>query len=356
MNALFSNCVEHGGDFHTEIRSNLSRANLLDIASGYVSEDILREFEEAFSDIISRQGRVRLLVGMAFHEGIAPRTLSQLRRIDDMLCVKKNGSGIYVATSRRFHGKIYQVGITPSCPQYYVGSSNFSRSGLKGNLECTLKIKDQETQGEIASYLKYLFHPRNAATIKKADLFTQGSEEYLRRVTTQNLKDLARYDVKTIQVDQSKELDYSLRRHSESERSCLNAYFGKGRMNRTTGIIKPRSWYEVELIASADLTRSPYYPKGDFTAFTDDGYVLPLYTGGSRFKNIRSKNRLTLLGEWIKGKLQSNGALGPLEPVTGETLDRYGNDLIKIYKLRDKEYFMSFLPKTNGLMRKDDDS
>ena len=332
MNALFSNCKEHGGDFHAEIRSNLSRANVLDIASGYVSEDILREFEEAFSNIISRQGRVRVLVGMAFYEGIAARTLSQLKRIDDMLIAEKNGSGIYVATGRRFHGKIYQVGITPRCPQYYVGSSNFSRSGLKGNLECTLKIKDQETQGEIASYLKYLFHPRNAATIKKADLFTQGSEEYLRRVTTQNLKDLARYDVKTIQVDQSKELDYSLRRHSESERSCLNAYFGKGRMNRTTGIIKPRSWYEVELIASADLTRSPYYPKGDFTAFTDDGYVLPLYTGGSRFKNIRSKNRLTLLGEWIKGKLQSNGALGPLEPVTGETLDRYGNDLIKISK------------------------
>ena len=346
MNALFSNAIEHGGDFHKEIRSNLSRANLLDIASGYVSEDILSEFEEAFANIISRQGRVRILVGMAFYVGIAARTLSQLKRIDDMLCVKRNGSGIYVATGRRFHGKIYQVGTTPSSSQYYVGSSNFSRSGLMGNLECTLKIKDTETQGEIASYLKYLFDPENAAAIP-------GSEEYLRRVTTQNLKDVERYDVKRIQVNPSKGFVFPLGRLSE--KSGLNVYFGKGRENKA-GVVLPRKWYEVELISPVDLIRSPYYPKGDFTAYTDDGYVLHLYTGGDNLKNIRSRPTLTLLGEWIKSKLQNTKALELLDPVNEDTYKRYGTDKIEFFQLRPKEYYLSFLPKKGDSMRKDGDS
>ena len=354
MNALFSNATEHGGDFHSEIRSNLSRAKLLDIASGYVSEDILSEFEETFSNIISRQGRVRILVGMAFYVGIAARTLSQLRKIDDMLCTEKNGSGIYVATGRRFHGKIYQVGTTPSSSQYYVGSSNFSRSGLMGNLECTLKIKDTETQGEIASYLKYLFNPKNAAAIKKTVLVTPGSEEYLRRVTTQNLKDLKRYDVKTIQVNPRNGFVFPLGRLSE--KSGLNVYFGKGRENKSSGVVSPRKWYEVELIAPAELIRSPYYPKGDFTAYTDDGYVLHLYTGGDNLKNIRSRPTLTLLGEWIKSKLQNTKALELLDPVNEDTYQRYGTDKIEFFQLRPKEYYMSFLPKKGDSMRKDGDS
>jgi len=350
MNALFSNAIEHGGDFHKEIRSNLNRANLLDIASGYVSEDILSEFEETFADIISRRGRVRILVGMAFYVGIAARTLSQLKKIDDMLCAKRNGSGIYVATGRRFHGKIYQVGTTPSSSQYYVGSSNFSRSGLMGNLECTLKIKDTETQGEIARYLKYLFDPENAAAIKKTVLVTPGSEEYLRRVTTQNLKDLERYDVKRIQINPRKGFDFPLGRLSE--KSGLNVYFGKGRENKA-GVVTPRKWYEVELISPVDLIRSPYYPKGDFTAYTDDGYVLRLYTGGDNMKNIRSRPTLTLLGEWIKSKLQNAKALELLDPVNEDTYKRYGTDKIEFFQLRPKEYFMRFLPKTSDLMKKD---
>lgn len=356
MTPLFANCQEFGGDFHSEIKTSLLNAFHLDIATGYVSEDVLHEFQQPLADITARKGRVRLLVGMAFYEGIRARTLNQLKRIDEALMATRSGSGVFVATGRRFHGKIYQFGFTADKRQSYVGSSNFSRSGLMGNLECTLRIDDKTAQDEIASYLKYLFAPENAAGIKNADLVVPGSEEYKRRVSTERLKDLRRYDPNSIQINPKKCFIFPLKRLAESEKSGLNVYFGRGRLNRSTGIVTPRPWFEVELIAPLELRKNQFYPKGEFLAYTDDGYVLPMYTGGDGFKNIRSKDRLVLLGEWIKSRLQEHKALEPLEPVTIETFERYGTDKIEFYQLRPKEYFMRFSPQKYASRKTSDDS
>lgn len=201
----------------------------------------------------------------------------------------------------------------------------------------------------------YLFDPNNSAGIKKADLVVPGSEEYKKRVSIEGLKDLRRYDPSSIHVNNKKSFVFPLKRLAESEKSGLNVYFGRGRLNRATGIVTPRPWFEVELIAPSNLRSSPYYPKGEFLAYTDDGYVLPMYTGGDGFKNIRSKNRLVLLGEWIKSRLQQSKALEPLEPVTEETFERYGTDKVEFYELRPKEYFMRFSPQKPASKKTADD-
>ena len=51
---------------------------------------------------------------------------------------------------------------------------------------------------------------------------------------------------------------------------------------------------------------------------------------------------MEILGQWIKGKLQKANALVPLTPVTQDTLDQYGNDTIKFYKMDDGKYYMEF--------------
>lgn len=356
MKRLFANCEEFGGDFHREIKTNLATAKKLDIATGYVSEDILNEFHQPLADITARQGRVRILVGMAFYEGIRARTLEQLKRIDEVIQSVKSGGGVYVATARKFHGKIYRVEASPTNIQSYVGSSNFSRSGLMGNLECTLKISDTSVQDEISKYLGFLFDPENAAGIRKAELVVPGSEAYKKRVSIERLKDLERYNVKNIQINPEKGFVFPLARLAKSEKSGLNVYFGRGRLSRRTGIVAPRPWYEVELIAPAELQKNPYYPKGQFTAYTDDGYVLPMYTGGDNFKNIRSKHDLELLGEWIKSRLQDAKALELLEPVTEETFEKFGTDKIEFYELRPREYFMRFSPQKFASKKTGDDS
>jgi hypothetical protein len=69
---------------------------------------------------------------------------------------------------------------------------------------------------------------------------------------------------------------------------------------------------------------------------------MPMRTSGDYFKNIRSHGNLSILGQWIKGKLQKTNALVPLTPVTQDTLDLYGHDNINFYKISDDKFYMEF--------------
>ena len=137
-------------------------------------------------------------------------------------------------------------------------------------------------------------------------------------------------------------LDIFLSRVDAQPKSNLNAFFGKGIENKTTGKFLPREWYEVEIIVDTETTNNPIYPQGDFTAHTDDGLTFPCSTNGDYNKNFRSKDDLKILGRWIKGKLEKSGALKQFEPVTSETLQKYGRDYIRLYKLSDSDYYLEF--------------
>ncbi|MFB8798580.1 MAG: AAA family ATPase [Microcoleus sp.] len=137
-------------------------------------------------------------------------------------------------------------------------------------------------------------------------------------------------------------VDISLSRVNDQQKSNLNAFFGKGRESKSTGKVIPRDWYEVEIIVDTETTNNPVYPQGDFTAHTDDGSKFTCRTQGDHYKNLRSKEDLKILGRWIKGKLEQSGALKQFEPVTSETLQKYGRDYIRLYKLSDSEYYLEF--------------
>lgn len=137
-------------------------------------------------------------------------------------------------------------------------------------------------------------------------------------------------------------VDISLSRVDRQQQSNLNTFFGKGRENKSTGKLIPRDWYEVELIVDAKTISDPIYPKGDFIVHTDDGLTFDCQTQGANHKNFRSKYDLKILGRWIKGKLEKSGALKQFEPVTGQTLQTYGRDYIRLYKLSDSEYYLEF--------------
>lgn len=323
------------------VKREFRSAQDIEIASGYISHDIISEFEEDFYRVAKNKGKFKLLVGMAFYEGLAARNLRHLSQIDEKLNGISKESGVFVAYSRRYHGKIYSFKDKDNT-NIYVGSSNFSWSGLSENLECTTLVKDAETQKQIAGYLAFLFHPDNAASIRSADITVLGSAQYQQRVALETLSDLERYDPASIDKTKLKYFTYSLSRKVGKEKSNLNVYFGKGRWSRATGKVKPRDWYEVELIANKDVRSSPIYPKGDFIAYTDDGYIMHMYTGGDYNKNIRTRDNLKILGQWIKSKLQNANALLPLTPVTADTLEQYGKDSIKFYKIKDGEYYIEF--------------
>lgn len=338
---IWTNNDSNGGSFLQQVESEFKDSNNVTIASGYVSLDVVNKFYSSFERVIKKGGQARLLVGMAFYEGLTSHKLTALTRLSTKLEQAGNGSGVFVSYNGKYHGKTYLFEGSNG-KNYYVGSSNFSRSGLLENLECTALISDQETQAKIQSYIDFLFMPENAVSILKAEIVVPGTSEYKKRISLETLDDLPKHDIKIVDISELPRIDYPLSRIVDKEKSNLNVYFGKGRLNTTTGKILARPWYEVELIANREITSNPLYPKGDFTSYTDDDYIMPMKTSGDYFKNIRSRGNLSLLGQWIKGKLQKSGALIPLTPVTRDTLDAYGNDTIQLYKMSDNNYYMKF--------------
>jgi hypothetical protein len=117
----------------------------------------------------------------------------------------------------------------------------------------------------------------------------------------------------------------------DAPKSNLNAYFGEGRLNQQ-GFVKPRHWYEVEIIVDQAVQKSSKnYPSNqDFIVYTDDGHRFLMRTSGDYGKNLRSKDDLTILGRWIKGRMESANALKSGELLTAASLERYGRNTISM--------------------------
>lgn len=338
---IYTNTEQFGNNFLHILDDAFNNASSVSVASGYTSLDILNRYKDQFVRIAANGGQSRLLVGMAFYEGLSQSKLDLLNSLSNELQIHGEGNGVFVCYVRKFHGKIYKFDISGQ-QKIFIGSSNFSRSGLSENIEATIPVVDETSRNSISSFVDHLFHPDMSVEIEKADIVVPGSAKFKQKVSLSTLSDLQRYEPSSIELTGLNYFDYSLARVAGSEKSSLNVYFGKGRLATSTGKVKPRDWYEVELIARNDLTALDIYPKGNFTAYTNDGYVIPMRTSGDYWKNIRSQGNLKLLGMWIKKKLQDSGALVPLTPVTQDTLDQYGRDYIRFYKVTDTKYFVEF--------------
>ncbi|MCD7873058.1 MAG: NgoFVII family restriction endonuclease [Clostridiales bacterium] len=130
--------------------------------------------------------------------------------------------------------------------------------------------------------------------------------------------------------------DIPIKPYEVSPQSNLNVFFGKGRESKN-GLVKPRHWYEVELIVPKTITCQPGYPQSktddaEFDVITDDGWSFRCKVSGDYSKNFRSEGDLKILGKWLKGRLENAGVLKVGEPVTAETLKNYGRDTFTLTK------------------------
>jgi len=346
---IFTNTEKYGGNLRTQISEDFRRAERVNIASGYVSLGILKAFETNIKKIAKNGGRFNLIVGMAFFEGANRRTLNALTRLhEEINKINKNAGGVKLVWTRRYHGKIFHFSGN-GMDNVYIGSSNFSETGLGDNMEATALVAHQETKIQIKDYFNWLDLPEQSAYIDKIDNIVEtDSTKFKNDILDAKFAsdEAGTYDVSTINLKALDYVDISLSRVDSQSKSNLNTYFGKGRWARATGKVSPRNWFEVEIIVDQETTRNPIYPKGVFTVITDDGYTFDCMTqsASNNYKNLRSNLNLRILGKWIKRKLQNAGALQPLVPVTSETLEKFGTDFIRLYKLSDRAYFMEFKP------------
>jgi len=336
---LYTNEVEHGGHFEDVFLSQIQSTKKLRIASGYFSLDTLQKYEKSILEKAS-YNKCEILLGMAFYEGLTQKQFDLVSRINNLMRAMGTDSGFYVANGKKYHGKIFQFDY-----KTYLGSSNFSNSGFKGNIEATIECYDEQ-KVKINSFLDSLFSSKHSIKIEKAQIPIKGKVKLIGSKAKVIWEGLRRHQIThgspEILFDQ-RIATYDLLALSEHDKSNLNIFFGKGRENKKTGIIIPRPWYEFEIIAKKDITSSPGYPQGSFTAYTDDGYIIPMKTSGDYKKNLRSEGGLQVFGRWFKGRLENVGVLEKFTPITAETLLEYGKTNLTLYRMtKENSYYMTF--------------
>ena len=335
---MFTNEKNFGGTFGNEVFKNIDNFNSLEIASGYFDPQTIEKNRDKLLQIAKR-GYLKILIGMIYHEGVSKTQKKTLEELNKDLKKINIQSGVYI-TLRKYHGKIYKFKKNQD-DLIFVGSSNFSGTGMYGNLECNTSVLDKSSKDRISKFLNHLF------TSKELSQNLDNVELTVKKRKRKKIKEkLSKHEISKLLFPQLKELSETKikLRVDEQPRSSLNLYFEKGRKNPKTGKYSPRPWYEVE-ITSEKNERTKDYPKGAFTAYVADEnkyYKLNMITASAGFKAITTTDNREILGEYIKGKLEREGHLERLETVTIDTLRNYGRDYISLKKIKDKIFYLEF--------------
>ena len=319
--------------FQDLFNSNISKSSKAIIASGYISRDSLIDLYRFLE--VNKRPKIDLIIGMHFFEGITSNQFKVLQELNVLM--DESGLGnIYFATVSKYHGKVYLFyhgGDSPN--EVLLGSSNLN-SIISTDLtyETDIRLVDESLNNDIQDFIvslrdKYcdpMNDVQDRLNIKEKPIEFE-EHQGVEKVTPSELNHV--YQTKT-----DIKISIPLKASDRHQKSNLNACHGKGRENKSTGTIIPRPWYEVELIVSKDITSHPEYPEKQkvFNVYTDDGWKFKCKVNGDYKKNFRSEGDLTILGKWIKGRMENKGSLKLGEVITESTLESYGRknfDLIK---------------------------
>ncbi len=304
-------------------------ADTIRIASGYISADALIELKNIFE--LNKKPFMELIIGMHGFDGFTKIQYESAKFLDDFLRLQ-NAGGVRIADVFKFHGKIYSFLKNNSPIASIIGSSNLTSIFDSANTyEADILIDEPLMTAKINEFLimlsKQACVPFNDFKIKhfiesenlKLDGYI-GVEKILKEETDKLFSRPSKISL-SIPIKADKAL-----------KSNLNVFFGKGRENKK-GFIKPRSWYEVELIVPNNITSDKNYPKGGeadlegvITVYTDDGWKFKCKISGDYNKNFRSTDDLKILGRWIKGRMENAGVLKTGGLVTDKTLAEYGRN------------------------------
>jgi hypothetical protein len=299
------------------------------IGIGYASNDSLLYLRKLIE--LNQPKKLDLCLGMAYFEGLSTSQLDASEELNRFLKEKDIGS-VRISRTFPFHGKVQSFNGRSNSKTYLVGSSNLSNIvPVKGierrNYEVDLEISGESNTIDLDILLDKLF-------TDSSQPFEEISPQIKIKDSSNTLLS-SRSDVAEISESGLENILAHLTKNSfeiplkDAPKSNLNAYFGEGRINQQ-GFVKPRHWYEVEIIVDLSVQRSSknYPANTDFIAYTDDGYKFTMRTSGDYGKNLRSKDDLTILGRWLKGRMENSSSLRSGELITMESFKKYGRDSI----------------------------
>lgn len=314
----------------------LPGTDVLDIAVGYITADSLIEIQKLVE--LNSLRTLNLTIGMHYLEHFTKTEYNAAIDLNNYLRDKERGQ-VRLVTPFRYHGKLYSYSNSSGPYAGIIGSNNLSSitDGGARVYESSILFKDQKLATEMNSFIKQLVasSTENIADLTIEQFNDQNSllegHENVKRVGTRELMEC---------IEAKTEITFGIpiKGYEVSPQSNLNVFFGKGRMSRN-GLIKPRHWYEVELIVPKKVAMQSGYPvaktpDAEFNVITDDGWSFRCKVSGDYNKNFRSEGDLKILGKWLKGRLENAGALKVGEPVTQETLNKYGRNTFSLTKTK----------------------
>lgn len=299
---------------------HINNATSFNIATGFITNDSIAELQS----IVEYKGTsmsLNLFIGMNFLDGFTKIQYNAVNELNEML--HKIGTGkVYLSPKALFHGKMYSFYNKSTCLGSFVGSSNLgsfldkSASYIESDMyfEGSEGISINDNITKIIGCLGQEFDKIPSMTkFKKPEIKVLNGYDHVIEVTPEQLE-----KYKDMRTGTIAHMPFKF-----TPKSNLNTYFGAGKdKNRYS----PRGWYEVELILDKESEAADLLPTGkSFAVITDDGYKFYLSRQGDYDKNLRSDSNLKILGRWIKGRMENEGALEIGKPVTQETICLFGN-------------------------------
>lgn len=313
-------------------------ADEFNIATGFVSNASIVELISLvkFRNEHGNDIKLNMLIGMNYLYGFTKVQYDAIKELSSFLHNNSIGA-IYVSKTKYYHGKMYSFNKNGECLAAFIGSSNLgsfvgaSSSYVEADVlfwKHDASALDHRIKDVIRCLGTNLIEIPPITNFKKPKFTLLNGNYNVERVPGEYARLL------------SHGLGYSIELPLKTKlKSNLNAYFGAG---KTPDRYSPRDWYEVEIIINKDTPGIDKLPakNEEFVVITDDDYKFRCTRQGDNGKNLRTIGDLRILGKWIKGHMEAEGALKLGQPVTEDTLKRFGKNKLVLTPTKDNIWLL----------------
>lgn len=313
-------------------KEQLTKADRLEIAVGYVSRASLEELDELAAKC--NIGTVCLNIGMYYIEGMPESSYHTAVKINRKWADAGIGE-IRMVRAFKYHGKIYCFYKDSKPFAAIIGSANLGVLKLEASnrrqYELASLTTDADECREIAEFLNKLKQPSCSAKISDISdmplIFEKNNAlsgiELVTEVPPTNVEFYRRCAAYASFMLPLK-VPATAERHMDDGRhftkSNINVCYAAPRSRR-----KSRDWYETQLTVAKEITHIDGYPQKNVPFFivTDDGYWFKAHTTSDGNKQFSAVGDELIMGRWLKGRLVAAGLVAPINDTQKDT-DRKG--------------------------------
>ncbi len=313
-------------------KEQLTKADRLEIAVGYVSRASLEELDELAAEC--NIGTICLNIGMYYIEGMPESSYHTAVKIHRKWADSGIGE-IRMVRAFKYHGKIYCFYKDSEPFAAIIGSANLGVLKLEASnrrqYELASLTTDADECREIAEFLNKLKQPSCSAKISDISdmplIFEKNNAlsgiELVTEVPPTNVEFYRRCAAYASFMLPLK-VPAAAERHMDDGRhftkSNINVCYAAPRSRR-----KSRDWYETQLTVAKEITHIDGYPEKNVPFFivTDDGYWFKAHTTSDGNKQFSAVGDELIMGRWLKGRLVAAGLVAPINDTQKDT-DRKG--------------------------------